>query len=72
MRRLLSGMYRQYPLFNVQKVIEPVSTAGILAVSVGKNALEKVIHVICIREFFMDSFCFCLNSTTSLERILFI
>ena len=29
-----------------QKVIEAVSTAGILAVSVGKNALEKVIPVI--------------------------
>ncbi len=32
--------------FNIQKVIEAVSTAGILAVSVGKNALEKVIPVI--------------------------
>jgi mannitol-1-phosphate 5-dehydrogenase len=31
---------------DVQKVTEAVSTAGILAVSVGKNALEKVIPVI--------------------------
>jgi mannitol-1-phosphate 5-dehydrogenase len=29
-----------------QKVTEAVSTAGILAVSVGKNALEKVVQVI--------------------------
>jgi len=33
-------------IVNIQKVIEAVSTAGILAVSVGKNALEKVIPVI--------------------------
>ena len=32
--------------FNIQKVIEAVSTAAILAVSVGKNALENVIPVI--------------------------
>lgn len=32
--------------FDTQKVKEAVSTAGILAVSVGKNALEKVIPVI--------------------------
>ena len=32
--------------FNIQKVIEAVSTATILAVSVGKNALENVIPVI--------------------------
>jgi mannitol-1-phosphate 5-dehydrogenase len=32
--------------FDKQKVIDAVSTAGILAVSVGKNALEKVIPVI--------------------------
>lgn len=32
--------------FDIQKVVEAVSTAGILAVSVGKNALEKVIPVI--------------------------
>jgi mannitol-1-phosphate 5-dehydrogenase len=31
---------------NIEKVIEAVSTAGILSVSVGKNALEKVIPVI--------------------------
>src|SRR5450759_3431587 len=31
---------------NTEKVIEAVSTAGILSVSVGKNALEKVIPVI--------------------------
>jgi mannitol-1-phosphate 5-dehydrogenase len=31
---------------NMQEVIEAVSTAGILAVSVGRNALEKVIPVI--------------------------
>jgi mannitol-1-phosphate 5-dehydrogenase len=32
--------------FEIEQVIEAVSTAGILAVSVGKNALEKVIPVI--------------------------
>lgn len=37
--RAISGMDRE-------KVIEAVSTAGIIAVSVGKNALEKVIPVI--------------------------
>lgn len=32
--------------FDKQKVVEAISTAGILAVSVGKNALDKVIPVI--------------------------
>ena len=37
---------RAISALNLQKVIEAVSTAGILAVSVGKNALEKVIPAI--------------------------
>ena len=37
---------RAVSAFDKNKVVDEVSTAGILAVSVGKNALEKVIPVI--------------------------
>ena len=39
-------MLGQSLLSNKEQVADAVSTAGIMAVSVGKNALEKVIPVI--------------------------
>ena len=45
-RELTVRNVRAISASNVQKVIEAVAIAGILAVSVGKNALEKVIPVI--------------------------
>ncbi|MEI7501291.1 MAG: mannitol-1-phosphate 5-dehydrogenase [Bacteroidota bacterium] len=51
---------RAISAFEKEQVIEAVSTAGILAVSVGKNALEKVIPVIAagleLRYKFTSSF----------------
>ena len=46
MKRLLYPMSKRFRLLTELAVVESVATAGIMAVSVGKKAIEKVIPVI--------------------------